>query len=395
MADTSLANYFNIAPSSTTWGIGQNALVQALPLLMQSRGTPNQQFGTALGMSLVSALLGYQARRSAAEQSLQAAEIGSQLIGLQTPQERLALIKGVDSSNVQQNLLGLNARIGEQELQNQLLQRQKIGELTANAEFALGDLGTKLFEREIAKEVARQQAVTGGFAERQQLQDALMRGRLIQRKQLGLEDVNVPTAIFNKAVERNASSDMAFDVAATIDQYKSMPEFVAAKSISAFGDDQLKSRLRNLATVVLQSRSGLAATDKERENLGKILTGDFSAIAPETVSGLLKRFAKDEKELAATSLAAGTQRPEDLITEMRAAAQEGRKSTFTPRVAQYDTSKANDNLPTENRPTSNAMETAARDFLSKLKSKYGAEWATKATTEERQTAMALRQAAGK
>ena len=160
MADTSLANYFNIAPSSTTWGLGQNALVQALPLLMQSRGTPNQQFGTALGMSLVSALLGYQARRSAAEQSLQAAEIGSQLIGMQTPQERLALIKGVDSSNVQQNLLGLNARIGEQELQNQLIQRQKVGELTANAEFAFGDLGTKLFERELEK-LREQQTIRG------------------------------------------------------------------------------------------------------------------------------------------------------------------------------------------------------------------------------------------
>lgn len=166
MADTSLADYFNIAPSDTTWGIGQNALAQALPLLMRTRGTTNQQFGTALGMSLVSALLGYQARRSAAEQSLQAAEIGSQLIGMQTPQERLALIKGVDSSNVQQNLLGLNARIGEQELQNQLIQRQKVGELTTNAEFALGDLGTKLFERETQAAINKALAVAGATAAR-------------------------------------------------------------------------------------------------------------------------------------------------------------------------------------------------------------------------------------
>jgi hypothetical protein len=166
MADTSLANYFTIAPSSTTWGLGQNALVQALPILMQGRGTTNQQFGTALGMSLVSALLGYQARRSAADQSLQAAEIGSQMLGLATPQERLNLIKGVDSSNIQQSLLGLNARIGEQELTNQLIQRQKVGELTTNAEFALGDLGTKLFEREIAKEVAKQEVLTAALQQR-------------------------------------------------------------------------------------------------------------------------------------------------------------------------------------------------------------------------------------
>ena len=56
--------------------------------------------------------------------------------------------------------------------------------------------------------------------------------------------------------------------------------------------------MRNLATIVLQSRSGLAATDKERENLTKILTGDFTAVAPDTVSGILKRFAQDEKAIA-------------------------------------------------------------------------------------------------
>jgi hypothetical protein len=166
MADTSLADYFTIAPSSTTWGLGQNALAQALPILMRGRGTTNQQFGTALGMSLVSALLGYQARRSAADQSLQAAEIGSQMLGLATPQERLNLIKGVDSSNIQQSLLGLNARLGEQELLNKLAQRQKIGDLTTQAEFSLGPLGTKLFEREIAKEVAKQQVLTAALQER-------------------------------------------------------------------------------------------------------------------------------------------------------------------------------------------------------------------------------------
>jgi len=161
MADTSLADYFTIAPSSTTWGLGQNALAQALPILMQGRGTTNQQFGTALGMSLVSALLGYQARRSAADQSLQAAEIGSQMLGLATPQERLNLIKGVDSSNIQQSLLGLNARIGEQELTNQLIQRQKVGELTAGANFELSPLGQQLQAQKLKQAVVLK-ALEGG-----------------------------------------------------------------------------------------------------------------------------------------------------------------------------------------------------------------------------------------
>jgi hypothetical protein len=159
MADTSLANYFTISPSSTTWGLGQNALAQALPILMQGRGTTNQQFGTALGMSLVSALLGYQARRSAADQSLQAAEIGSQMLGLATPQERLNLIKGVDSSNIQQSLLGLNARIGEQELTNQLIQRKVLSDLGVRADFELGPTGRKLAEQALAVKRAEEAGI--------------------------------------------------------------------------------------------------------------------------------------------------------------------------------------------------------------------------------------------
>jgi hypothetical protein len=126
---------------------------------MQGRGTTNQQFGTALGMSLVSALLGYQARRSAADQSLQAAEIGSQMLGLATPQERLNLIKGVDSSNIQQSLLGLNARIGEQELTNQLIQRKVLSDLGVRADFELGPTGRKLAEQALAVKRAEEAGI--------------------------------------------------------------------------------------------------------------------------------------------------------------------------------------------------------------------------------------------
>ena len=146
---------------------------------------------------------------------------------------------------------------------------------------------------------------------------------------------NIPAPLRSRAIEKNASANLALDVAKTIDTYTSIPEFVGAKNISAFGDDQLKSRLRNLATVVLQSRSGLAATDKERENLNKILVGDFTAVAPNTVAGILKRFAQDERNLAAETLAAATNKPEVLIAEMRQAAKEGRPTEFDVRIPQF------------------------------------------------------------
>ena len=311
-------------------------LASAAPNLITPYTSPGAAVGIGLGSVLLQSLLGYQARQSALQDTIQANSLANQMLKMQTPEERTSFLGGLDvSPDIGGRLSTLSLALSQQEQARRAAQAEKLAELTTAGEFQLGELGTKLYERDIAKEVARQSAITGGYKTRQELEDELLRGRALQRKQLGLEDVNVPNAVFTRALEKNASADLAIDVASTIDQYKSIPEFAAAKSISAFGDDQLKSRLRNLATVVLQSRSGLAATDKERENLNKILTGDFTAVAPETVSGLLKRFAKDEREVAAGTVAAGTQRPQDFVSEVLAAAQEGRKSAFAPRTPSY------------------------------------------------------------
>lgn len=326
----------NFSPAQDPYGLAQQAVATSTPSLISPYASTGKAIGIGLGSVLLQSLLGYQARQSALQDTLQANTLANQMLKMQTPEERTALIsqEGIPSA-IGSRLSTLATALTAQEQARKLEQANKLADLTTAGEFQLGELGTKLYERDIAKEIARQSAITGGFKTRQELEDELLRGRALQRKQLGLEDVNVPNAVFTRALEKNASADLAIDVASTIDQYKSIPEFAAAKSISAFGDDQLKSRLRNLATVVLQSRSGLAATDKERENLNKILTGDFTAVAPETVSGLLKRFAKDEKEVAAGTVAAGTQRPQDFVSEVLASAQEGRKSAFAPRIPGY------------------------------------------------------------
>lgn len=325
-----------VSPAENPYGIASMGLASAAPNLITPYTSPGAAVGIGLGSVLLQSLLGYQARQSALQDTIQANSLANQMLKMQTPEERTSFIGGLDvSPDIGGRLSTLSLALSQQEQARRAAQAEKLAELTTAGEFQLGELGTKLYERDIAKEVARQSAITGGYKTRQELEDELLRGRALQRKQLGLEDVNVPNAVFTRALEKNASADLAIDVASTIDQYKSIPEFAAAKSISAFGDDQLKSRLRNLATVVLQSRSGLAATDKERENLNKILTGDFTAVAPETVSGLLKRFAKDEREVAAGTVAAGTQRPQDFVSEVLAAAQEGRKSAFAPHTPSY------------------------------------------------------------
>jgi len=337
-----------VSPAENPYGIASMGLASAAPNLITPYTSPGAAVGIGLGSVLLQSLLGYQARQSALQDTIQANSLANQMLKMQTPEERTSFLGGLDvSPDIGGRLSTLSLALSQQEQARRAAQAEKLAELTTAGEFQLGELGTKLYERDIAKEVARQSAITGGYKTRQELEDELLRGRALQRKQLGLEDVNVPNAVFTRALEKNASADLAIDVASTIDQYKSIPEFAAAKSISAFGDDQLKSRLRNLATVVLQSRSGLAATDKERENLNKILTGDFTAVAPDTVSGLLKRFAKDEKEVAAGTVAAGTQRPQDFVSEVLASAQEGRKSAFAPRIPGYAPEQPTVSAPTQ------------------------------------------------
>lgn len=165
MADSVLGNYFSIDPASTLWGSGQNALVAALPAFQTPGAGYQQNFGSALGLSLLSALMGYQARRSAAQQSLEAADLGQQLLKIQTPEERLGFIKGVDNSMVQERLLGLNTKLAEQELANKLAREQKVNELTTAAEFELGPLGQALLKQK------QDQAATQKIGELKALED--------------------------------------------------------------------------------------------------------------------------------------------------------------------------------------------------------------------------------
>lgn len=328
----------NYTGADTGYGIAAQSLGQVTPKLINPYASTSEAVGISLGSVLLQSLLGYQARQQAAKDTLELNTLANQMNRLTTPEARTEFIGGVSDPMNQARLSTLSTALTAQDTARKIDQANKLADLTTSAEFQLGPLGTKVFERDIAKEIARQSAITGGFQSRQELADQLMKERNVQRKLLGLQDVDVPNTILQRAIEKNASSDLALDVASTIDNYKSIPEFAAAKNISAFGDDQLKSRLRNLATIVLQSRSGLAATDRERENLNKILTGDFTAVSPDTVSGILKRFARDEKTIAADTVAAATQRPEAFVGELRSALQEGRQTQFETRVPNYNLS---------------------------------------------------------
>lgn len=138
-------------PYETGYGLSQQVLASSLPNLMNPYQSTGTNLGIALGGALLTGLLGYQARQSAAEQSLQANRLALQLMGAPSAAQRLDIIETAPDTIMQGKLLGLNTRLAAQQAAMQQLVAQEVAKRQGLAEFELGPTGTKLFEREIDK----------------------------------------------------------------------------------------------------------------------------------------------------------------------------------------------------------------------------------------------------
>lgn len=121
------------SPYETPYGTAASTIASATPNLINPYGSTGQAIGIALGGTLISSLLGYQARQQAADQSLQAARLGTSLLGAATPQERLGIIESTPDALMQSKLLGLNTQLLGQERLVQALRQQKQAEAEAEA----------------------------------------------------------------------------------------------------------------------------------------------------------------------------------------------------------------------------------------------------------------------
>jgi hypothetical protein len=121
------------SPYETPFGTAAGTIASATPGLINPYGSTGQAIGIALGGTLLSSLLGYQARQQAADQSLQAARLGTSLLGAATPQERLSIIESTPDATMQSKLLGLNTQLLGQERLVQALRQQKQAEAEAEA----------------------------------------------------------------------------------------------------------------------------------------------------------------------------------------------------------------------------------------------------------------------
>jgi len=105
----------NYTPAQTGYGIGQQALAQATPQLINPYGSTGQAIGIGLGSILLQSLLGYQARSQAAQDTLKANTLANQMMSMETPQARTDFIAGIDDPMQQARLSTLATALSAQE----------------------------------------------------------------------------------------------------------------------------------------------------------------------------------------------------------------------------------------------------------------------------------------
>lgn len=146
MATTTLADALGglrITGAENPYGMGLIALTQAAPNLYNPYGKTSTNFGIALGQALLSGLLGYQAKKQATEESLQATDLASQLIA-KPAAERATFLKGLAAQDTPTNVMSRLTEISPILLQN---------ELAAKAEQAAA---RKKLEQDVALEYVKQ-----------------------------------------------------------------------------------------------------------------------------------------------------------------------------------------------------------------------------------------------
>lgn len=142
-------------PLETDYGVVTQSLAGALPNLMNPYNSVGSNLGIALGGTLLTSLLGYQARKEAFDLGLQTQQYANQMSALTTPEARTDFLTTLPSearsSGVGSRLSALSQALAANETAQRLARAAKIADLTTAAEFKLGETGQKLEEQDLRK----------------------------------------------------------------------------------------------------------------------------------------------------------------------------------------------------------------------------------------------------
>ena len=125
MADNQLVdalNGLNLGIEDSPWGIGATTLAAMAPKFINPYGKVGTNLAVGLGTTLITALLGSQAKQDLLEKSLEANKLGAELMRMPTASQRLAAIENLPeetSTTVKRKLLGLSSALeGQRSLIN-------------------------------------------------------------------------------------------------------------------------------------------------------------------------------------------------------------------------------------------------------------------------------------
>lgn len=146
----------NFTPAQDPYGLAQQAIAKTTPDLISPYTSTGKAVGIGLGSILLQSLLGYQARQSALQDTLQANSLANQMLKMQTPEERTALIgqEGVPSaigSRLSTLATALTAQEKARENALALSGGQEVAKLKAMANYFNTPEGQQAREFELAK----------------------------------------------------------------------------------------------------------------------------------------------------------------------------------------------------------------------------------------------------
>lgn len=127
-----------VSPMENYYGIGTQALGQALPGLVNPYGKFGTNLTYVLGGALLQGLLGYQARQEANRQNLEIGRLAAQMTALPTAADRVNFLGGIDvDSQVMGKLTNLQSALQQQEVMSQAAIQQQIAQRKALAPIEL------------------------------------------------------------------------------------------------------------------------------------------------------------------------------------------------------------------------------------------------------------------
>ena len=176
-------------PLETDYGVVTQSLAGALPNLMNPYNSVGSNLGIALGGTLLTSLLGYQARKEASQNTLDVMTYANQLQQLQQPQERTDFIKSIDDAAAQGRLATLATALNARELNAKMKVEEAVGLETGKIKALQAFYNTP--EGIAAREFEINKIKTEAEARRTPLEDLLAKQALANQGRVDVANINV------------------------------------------------------------------------------------------------------------------------------------------------------------------------------------------------------------